>query len=115
VFPLFGLPFIAVGFAMLWQPFQIQRKAARTIYGLTDQRILRVSAGTKRESISVLYSQMGPIDVSAGADGFGNLRIQTGTSRDSDGDTVTERFEVLGVPDVARLEGLLLEQRSRPG
>jgi hypothetical protein len=115
VFPLFGLPFIAVGFGMLAMPFLAQRKAARTIYGLTDRRILRVSASAKRESTSVLYSQMGPIDVRVGGDGYGDLRIQTGTSRDSDGDRVTERFEVLGVPDVARLEGLLLEQRSAAG
>jgi hypothetical protein len=112
VFPLFGLPFIAVGFSMLWMPFKARRKAAQTIYGLTDQRLLRVSAGTKRESASVLISQMGPIDVTADADGYGTLRVQTGTSRDSDGDRVIERFEVFGVPGVNRLEGLLLEQRT---
>jgi hypothetical protein len=113
IFPLFGLPFIAVGLGMLWMPFKVQRKAAQTIYGLTDRRMLRVSAGKQRDSASVLFHQMGPIDVSATADGYGNLRIQTGSSRDSDGDRVTERFEVLGVPDVARLEGLLLEQQSK--
>ncbi|WP_421837796.1 hypothetical protein [Novosphingobium sp.] len=113
IFPLFGLPFIGIGLTMLWMPFKARRKAAQTIYGLTDQRLLRVSAGTKRESASVLISQMGPIDVTADADGYGTLRIQTGTSRDSDGDRVTERFEVFGVPGVNRLEGLLLEQRAR--
>jgi hypothetical protein len=113
IFPLFGLPFIGVGLTMLWMPFKARRKAAHTIYGLTDQRLLRVSAGRQRESASVLISQMGPIDVTADADGYGTLRVQTGTSRDSDGDRVTERFEVFGVPGVNRLEGLLLEQRAR--
>jgi hypothetical protein len=41
------------------------------------------------------------------------LRIQTGTRLDSDGDKVTERFEVSGVPGVNRLESLLLEQKAR--
>ena len=113
VFPLFGLPFIAVGLGMLWMPFAARRKAARTIYGLTDRRLLRVSAGKQRESASVMIGQMGPIDVSADAQGCGTLRIQTGTGRDSDGDRVNERFEVFAVPDVNRLEGLLLEQRVR--
>ncbi len=113
IFPLFGLPFIGVGLGMLWMPFKARRKAARTIFGLTDQRLLRVTAGTQRESASVLIGQMGPIDVTADADGYGTLRVQTGTSRDSDGDKVTERFEVVAVPDVARLESLLLEQRTR--
>ncbi|WP_298191699.1 hypothetical protein [Novosphingobium sp.] len=112
VFPLFGLPFIGIGLGMLWLPFKVRRKAAETIYGLTDRRMLRVTAGTKRESASVLISQMGPIDVTADADGYGTLRIQTGTRLDSDGDKVTERFEVSGVPGVNRLEGLLLEQKA---
>lgn len=112
VFPLFGLPFIGIGLGMLWMPFKTRRKAAQTIYGLTDRRMLRVTAGTKRESASVLISQMGPIDVTADADGYGTLRIQTGTRLDSDGDKVTERFEVWGVPGVNRLEGLLLEQKA---
>lgn len=113
VFPLFGLPFIGIGLGMLWMPFKVRRKAAETIYGLTDRRMLRVTAGTKRESASVLISQMGPIDVTADADGYGTLRIQTGTRLDSDGDKITERFEVSGVPGVNRLEGLLLEQKAR--
>lgn len=112
IFPLFGLPFIGIGLGMLWMPFKARRKAAQTIYGLTDRRMLRVTAGSKRESASVLIGQMGPIDVTADADGYGTLRIQTGTRLDSDGDKVTERFEVLGVPGVNRLEGLLLEQKS---
>jgi hypothetical protein len=113
IFPLFGLPFICVGLSMLWMPFKARRKAAQTIYGLTDRRLLRVTAGARRESASVLIRQMGPSDVTADADGYGTLRVQTGTSRDSDGDKVTERFEVFGVPEVNRLEGLLLEQRAR--
>jgi hypothetical protein len=113
IFPLFGLPFIGIGLAMLWMPFKARRKAAQTIYGLTDRRLLRVTAGTRRESSSVMLDQMGRIDVTADADGFGTLRIQTGTRLDSDGDKVTERFEVSGVPGVNRLESLLLEQKAR--
>jgi len=109
IFPLFGLPFIGIGLSMLWMPFKARRKAAQTIFGLTDRRILRVR---KRESASVLFAQMGPIDVTADAEGYGSLRIQTGTRTDSDGDKVTERFDVMGVPDVARLEGLLLERKA---
>ena len=113
IFPLFGLPFIGIVLGMLLMPFKARRKAAQTIYGLTDRRMLRVTAGTKRESASVLISQMGPIDVTADADGYGNLRIQTGTRLDSDGDKITERFEVFGVPGVNQLESLLLEQKAR--
>jgi hypothetical protein len=113
VFPLFGLPFIVVGFYMLAMPFQAIAKAKRTVFALTDRRMLRVTADKSREAESVMLRQMGPIKVKAGSDGYGTLSIQTGTSIDSDGDRVTERFEIAGVPDVARLEGLLLDGRSK--
>ena len=113
VFPLFGLPFVVVGFAMMWMPFRAIRKARRTIYALTDRRVLRVTAGTSRETASVMLDQMGPIDVKTERDGYGTLRIQTGTSIDSDGDRTTERFEIPGVRDVSRLESLLLEGRAK--
>jgi hypothetical protein len=114
IFPLFGLPFVAVGLFMLWTPFEALRKAARTVYGLTDRRMLRISAGAKRDIAWLLLRKMGLIDFSADKEGYGTLRIQSGTRRDSDGDRVTERFEVPGVPDVARLNGLLMELLSRP-
>ncbi|MCW1381459.1 hypothetical protein OLX02_01350 [Novosphingobium sp. KCTC 2891] len=111
LFPLFGLPFVAVGAGLLAVPVIALRKATRTIFGLTDRRILRLTAGRQREAKSVMIDQMGPVDVRAGADGWGTLRIETGSHVDTDGDRVTERFEVGGVPDVSRLEGLLLELR----
>jgi len=113
VFPLFGLPFIVIGFYMLATPFKAIAKAKRTIFALTDRRVLSVTAGKSRESASVMLDQMGPFKVKAGSDGYGSLAIQTGSSVDSDGDRITETFLIAGVPDVSRLEGLLLEQRAR--
>lgn len=114
VFPLFGLPFIAIGLGMMWMPMRALNKARQTIYALTDRRVMRVTAGKARAAASVMIDQMGPIDVTADSEGYGTLRIQTGSHIDSDGDRVTERFEVAGVPDVSRLEGLLLGMRGRP-
>jgi hypothetical protein len=113
IFPLFGVPFVLIGFWMLAMPFRARKQAAVTIFGLTDRRILKVSAGRKRESASVLFSQMGPIDVTTDAQGYGTLRIETGTHVDSDGDRHVLRFEVPAVPNVARLEELLLQARTR--
>lgn len=111
VFPLFGLPFVLIGLWMLWQPVRAMRQAASTAYGLTDRRLIRLVDGPKREIASVLLDQIGPVDRSEAKDGWGNLRIQTHSRIDSDGDRQTERFEIIGVPDVARLERLILEQQ----
>lgn len=113
IFPIFGLPFVAVGFWMLWQPIRAMRRAGLTAYGLTDRRLLRVVEARDRKVESVLLRQIGPIDRREDASGFGDLRIQTHSHVDSEGDRTTERFEVLGVPDVARLERLLLENVER--
>ncbi len=112
-FPIFGLPFIGIGLVMMSAPFWARYAAARSIYGLTDRRVLRVTATRKRKVTSVLLDQMGPIDVIARADGWGTLRIETGSHLDADGDRVTTRFEIDCVPDVARLEALLLDARRR--
>lgn len=40
VFPLFGLPFIAVGLWLLAQPFVLRRRAAHTLYAVTTKRAL---------------------------------------------------------------------------
>jgi hypothetical protein len=113
IFPIFGLPFILIGFWMLWQPIRAMRSAGFTAYGLTDRRLFRVVEGRVRKVDSVLLRQIGPIDRREDSAGFGDLRIQTHSRIDSDGDRITERFEVMGVPGVARLERLLLEHTAR--
>lgn len=113
VFPIFGLPFVAIGLGMMGAPFWAKRMMARTIFGLTDRRVLRVTAARKRKVKSVMIDQMGPIDVASGSDGWGSLRIETGSRLDAEGERVTTQFEVDCVPDVARLEALLLEARVR--
>ena len=113
VFPVFGLPFILIGLWMLWKPIKAMRLTRSTVYGLTNRRIIRLVAARKREVASVLLDQIGPMTRSEAPDGSGHLRIQTHSRIDGDGDRITERFEVLGVPDVARLERLILE--NQPG
>ena len=108
-FPLFGVPFVAIGLWMMWRPIQALREATSTAYGLTDRRLLRVIDAGERKVASVLLHQIGPIDRREDRDGFGDLRIQTHSTVDSEGDRTTERFEVLGVPGVARLERLILD------
>ncbi|MBV1687987.1 hypothetical protein KRR38_09945 [Novosphingobium sp. G106] len=115
VFPLFGLPFIAVGLWMLWAPIHALRRAGKTAYALTERRLLRVVEAREITVASVLLHQIGPIDRREDSQGFGDLRIQTHSTVDSEGDRTTERFEVLGVPGVARLERLILENLATKG
>jgi hypothetical protein len=112
IMPLFGIPFVLIGFWMLWKPIAAMRQAKSTVYALTDRRLFRLVGGRNKKLETVLLNQIGPMDRSESADGWGNLRIQTHSRVDSDGDRITERFEVLGVPDIARLERLIIENRE---
>lgn len=45
LFPLFGLPFILIGLAMMAGPLFALTMPGRTLHAVTDQRVLRLTAG----------------------------------------------------------------------
>lgn len=111
--PLFGLPFIAIGIGMMLTPVRAMRRARNTIYALTSKRLVRLIAGRKSSFHSVFTDRIGPIERREGPDGWGNLRIETHSHVDSEGSRTTDRFEMLGIPDVARLEKLIVDAQPR--
>ena len=113
IFPLWGLPFIGVGLWMLSMPFSIRKQAKHMIFGITNQRVLSLMDHRKRDVRSVSLDLLGPISRKEGADGWGDVTIETGSSRDSDGDRVTDKFQIFGVPDVARVERMLREAQQQ--
>lgn len=112
IMPIFGLPFVAIGLWMLWKPIKAMRQAGQTLYALTDRRVVRLVGGRTRELHSVLLDQIGPMNRRELPDGTGHLRIETHSTTDSDGDRQTQTFDVFGVPGVAQLERLILENRK---
>lgn len=58
-FPIFGLPFVAIGFWMMWKPIAAMRQARDTAYGLTNLRIFRVVEGHRRIVASVALDRWG--------------------------------------------------------
>lgn len=113
-FPLFGVPFILIGLGMLASPFRLLLRARRVVYAMTDSRVIRLYAGRTTRVESVQLDQVGQVDAAIGPDGYGRVTISTTQFIDPNRDHRTDAFTVLGVPDAARLERLLLEAvRSR--
>ena len=110
--PIFGIPFIVIGLWMMWMPFAAIRKAPNTIYALTEKRLVSLVMGKKTEVRSVPMAGARQITRTEGEDGWGNLSIVVHSLVDSDGDRVTEKFEMIGIPDVAGLERRILELQS---
>ncbi len=99
-FPLFGVPFIIVGLAMLGGPFLPLIQSGKVIYAVTDQRVLRVQVGRKISVKSLPARRVGLIERSERRDRTGSLRIAVGVSTDSDGDKTVDYFDLGDVHDV---------------
>ena len=109
--PLFGLPFVAVGMWMLAKPIIVLMDARYTIHALTSERLITLTSRTRRSVKSVSLAKLGPVTRKERADGWGSLTVETGSSVDSDGDRITDKFEIYAVPNVARLDVLIMENR----
>ena len=75
LFPLCGLPFLAVGAGMLTAPVWMRRRAAKVIYAVTDRRAIVITPVAFRgESVrSFAARQLGSIERIERPDGSGNL------------------------------------------
>jgi hypothetical protein len=110
--PVWGLPFIAIGFWMLGKPLIVRADARYTLHALTNTRLITLTQRKTREVKTVSLTKLGPISIAEKSNGWGSISVETGSHVDSDGDRITERFQIDGVPDVARLHRLLLEAQQ---
>lgn len=100
-FPLFGLPFVAVGAWMLWRPFVPLWERGRVLYVVTARRVLKLAIGRNLTIDTVPADRVGPVQRRERSDGSGWLRLAVRIGRDSDGDRETEYFEIGPVAGVA--------------
>lgn len=99
-FPLFGVPFIAIGSGMLAIPFKPLYQKGRVLYVVTDRRALKLSLGRELSVNVVPAERIGLAERLEAADGSGTLRLAVKVGRDSDGDRTTEHFVIGEVADV---------------
>ncbi|HUS35054.1 MAG TPA: hypothetical protein VM680_06845 [Verrucomicrobiae bacterium] len=106
LFPLFGVPFVLIGIGMLTSPIWMRKKAAKTVYMITDQRAVILSQGLRGKTRVESYApaQLQSITRDQFADGSGDIIFETRTWRDSDGDRRTSRVGFFAVPDVKTVE-----------
>jgi hypothetical protein len=112
IFPLWGTPFIAVGLWMMNKPLEILADAKHTVHALTNQRLITLTIRKGRAVKTAPIKKLGPLRYKEKQGGWGDLSAETGSHIDSDGDRITEKFEMVGVPDVAKLHRLLIEAQQ---
>lgn len=106
-FPLFGLPFVLVGFAGLSSPIWMRMRAQYVLYAITDQRALSISGKTTIKVTTYLPKDLGTIERVERADGYGNLILQSSVYHDSDGDRHSKMQGFMAIADVRKVQTLL--------
>ena len=108
LFPLFGLPFVLVGFGLISAPWWMRLLARRTAYVITNQRVLILSPGWRGRSVrSFAPERLTVIERRERSDGSGDLIFEKSSWRDSDGDRRTREVGFMSVPDVKLVERMV--------
>ncbi len=104
VFPIFGIPFVAIGIGLVGAPLWGARKAMRTVHVLTDRRLVTAVLGKTLSIKSIDPQRVYDVTRVEKSDGSGTITFALGSYRDSDGDWV-EKSEIWpGTPDIRELE-----------
>ncbi|MFC1835061.1 hypothetical protein ACFL2Q_10035 [Thermodesulfobacteriota bacterium] len=112
-FPLFGLPFILIGFGMLLSPIWTYRKALKTVYAITDRRAITFKGGRSTTIRSYPPSALKNIYRKQRKGGTGDVIIPRKDWNDSDSNRPTEEPGFLRVRDARRVEQMLRDLASR--
>jgi len=109
IFPLWGTPFIAIGVKMLSAPFAPLFTARRTLYAITDRRVIEIKLWRSLDVSSVEAARIGSMQRKERKDGSGTVGILRRAWTDSDGDQRTDWLRIGEVPQVRDVERRLRE------
>lgn len=107
LFPLFGIPFILIGFGMLSTPWWSYRSQLKTVYLITDRRAITIDGGRSLTIRSYFPSELRDIYRREHKDGTGDVIITRDAWRDSDGDRHMQELGFLRIPKARDVEKIL--------
>lgn len=109
LFPLFGVPFVAVGIGMLTSPIWMRKAAERTLYAITDRRALIVRRSVfGRTTVNTFEpSRLTSTEHAHNPDGSGDIIFDSTSWMDSDGDRRHRRIGFIAVPDIRQVIPLI--------
>lgn len=108
LFPLAGLPFLAVGLAMVSSPFWAGRIAARTACCVTNQRVLQIQRGRSVKVRSWSPQDLEEVAKTVHSDGRGDLVFSTTFKPGAKGGVRSMPQGFYGVPEPRACEQALL-------
>jgi hypothetical protein len=115
-FPLFGVPFILIGIAMLLSPLWARRKGLKTVYVITDRRAITFDGGWTTTIRCYTPDQLKNMYRKEKKDGSGDVVLGQVTSNWSrGGQPQVMDVGFLRVRDVRKTEQMLRELMGQTG
>ena len=109
-FPLFGIPFLLVGLAVMLGPLWVYLGAQKTVYAVTEKRALIILGGAVQSFTS---ADIGEISRFERPDGSGSVFFASRSFTTSNGFTRQARIGFEGIPDVRQVEKLIRDQLAQ--
>lgn len=101
-FPLFGVPFVAIGLGVATSPFWARRVGGATIYALSDRRAFSISGRCTRVVRTIELDQIGNLHHVERDGGAGDIYFD-GAFGDDPGAKLLRLRDMFGVPNVRRV------------
>jgi hypothetical protein len=113
-FWLLGIPFVAIGAALLASPFYAFYRARCTTYLLTNKRAIVAVSGIAPRQFSVSLSSIDTIDARAYSDDHGAIILKEVITKDAEsgGETI-EHEGFIAIPDVAGVARIIKQAIDR--
>ena len=110
---LWGVPFAIVGLYLLTSPLWEYLRARRTIYVVSNQRLLILNGLLRPSRRSFLPSDISSIEVDAGHDGVGSIIFSRESESDGEGGWNVKKIGFKAIPHVREAEEHVVQLKER--
>lgn len=110
---LFIGTFVAVGVAMLLSPLWVYATSSRTVYAITDRRVIIVSSVTSKKVQTYRAEELSELTRTEFANGCGDLTFARQRVKQSDSPDQYRDVKLIGISDVRRVEAILRALKAR--
>ena len=104
IFPLFGIPFLFIGLAIVLAPFRVFLKAKSTVYAVTNRRVMVITGSKSRSVKSYTPADIASVEHRERPDGSGDIVLMTNTlQRAGNNMAMPMKVALCGVPNVKQV------------
>lgn len=114
IFPLFGLPFLLIGLAIVLAPLWAFLKAKSTVYAVTNHRVMVISGSRNRSVKSLTSADIVSVEHRERPDGSGDIMLTTNAIiRTGNNMSSQMRVTLCGVPNVKQVADQVIALHAR--